>query len=128
LGAESQDYVNGDWRFEKNTDGSSDLGNFFSASFHDLRALCPGALNGPLSVPMAAVRPARSTDPKLQRNIAKQIEDHRAKDLAMRHEALDPEGRRRISFESRYSRTMAFVSTALTKASQVGAPGFIHRC
>jgi hypothetical protein len=37
----------------------------------------------------------------------------------MRHKALDTEDRRRISFENRYSSTMAFVSTAPAKASQV---------
>ena len=119
FGAGSQDYGNEDIRFEKLTDGSSDLGNRFSASFYALKILCPGAVDGPLSVPAPAVRPVRSIDPKLQRDITKKIEDHRAKDLALRHKALGKEDRWQISFENHHPSTMAFVSTAPNEASQV---------
>jgi hypothetical protein len=70
-------------------------------------------------MPVAAIRPDSNIDPKLQRDITKQIEDTRAKAFLLRHKNLAKTDRRRTSFENRHPRTMAFVATAPTKATQV---------
>ena len=113
-------------RFEKLTDGSSALGRSFSASLQILKSFCPGVEDGPLSRPESAVRPNSSTNPKLQGDITKQIEDHRAKVLAERHKALSAEDRRRISNENRLPSTLAFATTAQTKATMVPTKIFVH--
>jgi hypothetical protein len=67
FGAGSQDHGNEDQRFAK-----------FTEAFESLKALCPEA-EAELSMPAAAIRPGSNIDPKLQRDIMKQIEDIRAK-------------------------------------------------
>jgi len=124
LGAGSQDYGKEDARFEKLTDGSSALGRSFIASLQTLKSFCLNAEEGPLSRPESAVRANSSTNPKLQGDITKQIEDHRAKVLAERHKAHSAEDRRRISYENRLPSTLAFATTAPTKATMVPKPLF----
>jgi hypothetical protein len=70
-------------------------------------------------MPVAAIRPESNIDPKLQRDITKQIEDTRAKAFLLRHKNLAKTERRRTSFENRLPSTMAFVATAPTKAIEV---------
>ena len=70
-------------------------------------------------MPVAAIRPESNIDPKLQRDITKQIEDTRAKAFSLRHKNLAKTDRRRTSFENRLPSTMAFVATAPTKATEV---------
>jgi hypothetical protein len=119
FGAGSQDYGNEDQRFTELTEDFSAIGNRFSEAFESLRALCPEAEAGPLSMPVAAIRPESNIDPKLRRDITKQIEDTRAKAFLKRHKNLAKTDRRRTSFENRLPSTMAFVATAPTEATEM---------
>ena len=119
FGEGSQDYGNAENRFVKFIDGSSTLGEHFLQSIRVLKAQCPGAEDGPLSMPEHEICPVNSNNPKLQAEITAQIEAHRAKDLKKRHEDPDPEDRRRISYQNRLPSTFTIATTPPTKATMV---------
>ena len=70
-------------------------------------------------MPEHEICPVNSNNPKLQAEITAQIEAHRAKDLKKRHEDLDPEDRRRISYQTRLPSTFTIATTPPTKATMV---------
>ena len=119
FGEGSQDYGNAENRFVKFIDGSSTLGEHFLHSIRVLKAQCPGAEDGPLSMPEHEICPVNSNNPKLQAEITAQIETYGAKDLKKRHEDLDPEDRRRISYQNRLPSTFTIATTPPTKATMV---------
>ena len=119
LGAGSQDFDSKDQRFAKFTDGSSTLGTYFRQAFDDLVQRCPDAETGPLSLTVAATRPVSYSNPKMQGDITRQVENAQAKSLAARFEALGKRDRRRISYQNRSPSTMACFATPPTKSSQV---------
>ena len=100
------------------------MGQHFLQSIRVLKAQCPGAEDGPLSMPEHEIRPVNSNNPKLQAEITAQIEAHRAKDLKKRHEDLDPEDRRRISYQNRLPSTFSIATTPPTKATMV--PNYLY--
>jgi hypothetical protein len=118
FGAGSQDHGQEDRRFATFINGTSALGNSFRDAFDSLKALCPDAEAGPLSVEVEAVRPVSSKDPKLQRDITKQIEDTRAIDLAKRHQDLAINDRRKVAYKQRLTSTTGVLTSVPTKATQ----------
>ena len=63
FGEGSQDYGNAENRFVKFIDGSSTLGEHFLHSIRVLKTQCPGAEDGPLSMPEHEIRPVNNNDP-----------------------------------------------------------------
>jgi hypothetical protein len=119
FGAGSQDAVNKDTRWEKFIDGSSTMGTQFRIAVIKLKTMCPPTSAGPLKLPVAAIRPASVLDGKLQKELTIQIEKHATNVINARHDALADTDRRKQAFQQRQPNTMACLTTAPTKMSQV---------
>ena len=90
LGEYSQDLVHSDTRFSVFTDGRSRIGKQFSGAFNLLRQKATGAASGPNSIPVEALCPKDTKQPKLQNELTKQAEENRVRDITGRFSQLRP--------------------------------------